>query len=78
MDVVPALSGKKSGVVSLNHLLNFTFAPRDTSSVPAYRRRQSMTRSGVAYNKEQFLQAKLVVKISIFNNFCLKNEISEC
>ncbi|XP_062503346.1 E3 ubiquitin-protein ligase RNF10-like isoform X2 [Corticium candelabrum] len=57
VDIVPALSGKKSGVVSLNHLLNFTFVPRDTSSVTPYRPKQSMSRSGMTYNKEQFLQA---------------------
>lgn len=64
LDIVPALSGRKSGVVSLNHLLNFTFAPRDTSPGPWYGRKQSVGRSGVVYNKEQFLQAncQFVVK----------------
>lgn len=73
LDIVPALSGKKSGVVSLNHLLNFTFAPRDTSAVSSYRPKQAMSRSGMVYNKEQFLQAKLVVSSAV----CLSVSVSQ-
>jgi hypothetical protein len=57
---------RKSTPVSLNHLLNFTVAPTERrnsvsgggmTSAPLRRRR---ARLGHSYNKEQFLQAKLV------------------
>ncbi|XP_014677381.1 PREDICTED: RING finger protein 10-like [Priapulus caudatus] len=53
---------------NLNHLLNFTLAPREgdtalggrgfnSGGLPAWRRRQKWGHSKVKYNKEQFLQA---------------------
>lgn len=57
----------KKKAISLNHLLNFTLAPRDTDtygySLPSIRRRSK----GIpTFNKEQFLQAncQFVVKYS--------------
>jgi len=55
----PPSDGDKKKVISLNHLLNFTIAPRDADTygytLPSIRRRSK----GIpAFNKEQFLQAK--------------------
>lgn len=57
--------GDKKKAVSLNHLLNFTVAPRDTDAygytLPSIRRRSK----GIpAFNKEQYLQAKQVMLIA--------------
>ena len=54
---------KKSSPISLNHLLNFTLAPRERGGggdypVEGYARGRHRRIS--YYNKEQFLQAKLV------------------
>eukprot|EP00118_Oscarella_pearsei_P008234 m.41684 g.41684 ORF g.41684 m.41684 type:complete len:698 (+) comp33219_c0_seq5:335-2428(+) len=46
--------GRKGGPVSLNHLLNFKFAPREAAQAA---RRQNWHRHSTIYNKEQFLQA---------------------
>lgn len=58
---------------NLNHLLNFHYMPRDRD-LPIFSRtgnNKSYTRK-VKYNKEQFLQAKLVLRIKFLIKLCIQ------
>lgn len=68
--------GSRKG--NLNHLLNFTYAPRDTGDSvsgqgrSSYGRWPRRGRYKTKYNKEQFLQAKYVWAYRITGTLCCR------
>ena len=56
-DISLTSAGSKKYGTSLNHLLNFKYAPREK---PVIYRSRNNTKKYTPFNKEQFIQAKWV------------------